>query len=168
MKRILVIIVALLPLMLMAQARIGIVDSQQIFDLMPEKAAAEAQLKTLSDRYHAEYELLQGEFDKKYADYQTVAADASMPETIKERRVQELQESDKKMREFERRAAADIAAQRAALNKPITDKIQDAIRTAGEQAALDVVFDTAVTPVAYAGPATIDLMPMVKALLGHE
>ena len=104
---------------------------------MPEKAVAEAQLKTLSDQYHAEYLLLQGEFDKKYADYQTVAADASMPDAIKERRVQELQESDKKMREFERRAADDLAAQRAALTKPITDKIQAAIRTAGEQGGGD-------------------------------
>ena len=168
MKRFLMIAIALLPLMLMAQTRIGIVNSQQLFDLMPEKAAAEAQLKALSDRYHAEYELLRSEFDKKYADYQTVAADASMPETIKERRVQELQESDKKMREFERRAADDIAAHREALTKPITDRIQAAIRQAGEQGALDVVFDTAVTPVAYTGPATIDLMPIVKSLLGLE
>ena len=162
------IAIALMPLMLMAQARIGIVNSQQLFDLMPEKAAAEAQLKTLSDRYHAEYALLQSEFDKKYADYQTVAADASYPETIKERRVQELQESDKKMREFERRAADEIAARREALTKPITDKIQGAIRTAGEQGNFDLVLDTAVTPVAYTGPATVDITPMVKAILGLE
>ena len=168
MKRFFIIAVAMLPLVLMAQAKIGIVNSQQLFDLMPEKAVAEAHLKTLSDRYHAEYELLQAEFDKKYADYQTVAADATMPETIKERRVHELQESDKKMREFERRAADDIAAQRVALTKPITDKIQAAIRQAGVQGALDVVFDTAVTPVAYTGPSTVDLTPIVKALLGIE
>ena len=166
MKRFLMIAVALMPLMLMAQARIGVVNSQQIFDLMPEKQAAEAQLKTMSDRYHAEYELLQAEFNKKYADYQTVAADASMPETIKERRVHELQESDKKMREFERRATDDIAARRTALTQPITDKIQAAIRAAGEQGAFDVVFDTAVTPVAYTGPNTIDITPMVKSILG--
>lgn len=166
MKRILMIAVALLPLMLMAQARIGIVNSQQIFDLMPEKAAAEAQLKTMSDRFHAEYQLLQGEFDKKYGDYQTVAADASMPEAIKERRVRELQESDKKMREFERRAADDIAAQRAALTKPITDRIQAAIRAAGEQGGFDLVLDTAVTPVAYSGPNTVDITAAVKAILG--
>jgi outer membrane protein len=166
MKRLLMIAVALLPLMLMAQARIGIVNSQQIFDIMPEKAEAEAQLKTLSDRYHSEYLLLQEEFDKKYADYQTVAADATMPETIKERRVQELQESDKKMREFERRAADDIAASRTVLLQPITDKIQAAIRQAGQQGNFDLVLDTAVTPVAYTGPATIDITPMVKAILG--
>lgn len=168
MKRILMIVAALLPLMLMAQARIGIVNSQQLFDLMPEKAEAEAQLKAVSDRYHAEYELLQQEFDKKYADYQTVAADPSTPETIRERRVHELQESDKKMREFERRAADDIAARRASLTKPITDKVQAAIRAAGEQGAFDLVLDTAVTPVAYTGPATIDLTPVVKAILGLE
>ena len=168
MKRVLMMAVALLPLMLMAQAKIGIVNSQQIFDLMPEKAAAEAQLKALSDKYHAEYELLRGEFDKKYADYQTVAADASMPETIKERRVQELQESDKKMREFERKVADDIAALRTTLTKPIADRVQDAIRKTGEQGAFDLVLDTAVTPVAYTGPATIDITPMVKALLRLE
>ena len=160
------IVVALLPLVLMAQARIGIVDSQQLFDLMPEKAAAEAQLKALSDRYHAEYDMLRGEFDKKYADYQTIAADPSTPEAIRERRVQELQESDKKMREFERRAADDIAAQRTILTQPITDRIQAAIRTVGEKGAFDLVLDTAVTPVAYTGPATIDVTNMVKAILG--
>ena len=166
MKRFLMIAVALLPLVVMAQARIGIVNSQQIFELMPEKANAEAQLKALSDRYHAEYDLLKSEFDKKYADYQTVAADASMPETIKQRRVQELQESDKKMREFERRASDDIATRRAALTAPLTDRIQAAIRKAGEQGAFDLVLDTAVTPVAYSGPNTIDITPMVKAILG--
>jgi len=156
-----------MPLMLMAQAgRIGIVNSQQLFDLMPEKAAAEAQLKTMSEQYHAEYQLLQDEFDKKYADYQTIASDASYPETIKERRVHELQESDKKIGEFQQRAAADIAARREALTKPITDKIQAAIRRAGEQGNFDLVLDTAVTPVAYAGPATVDITAMVKALLG--
>jgi Skp family chaperone for outer membrane proteins len=70
------------------------------------------------------------------------------------------------MREFERRAADDIAAQRVALTKPITDRIQAAIRTAGEQGAFDLVLDTAVTPVAYNGPATVDLTPVVKAMLG--
>lgn len=166
MKRFLIIAMALLPLMAMAQARIGIVNSQQLFELMPEKAAAEAQLKALSDRYHAEYEMLRGEFDKKYADYQTVAADASTPETIKERRMQELQEGDQKMREFERQAAADLDAKRTALTKPLTDKMQAAIRQAGEQGDFDLVLDTAVTPVAYVGHRAVDITPMVKALLG--
>ena len=165
-KHILAIALALVPIVMMAQARIGIVNSQEIFDLRPEKAAAEAQLRTVSERYHAEHQRLQDEFDKKYADYQAIAADATVPETIKERRVQELQEGDKKLREFERTVADDLSARRETLTRPITDKVQQAIRTVGEQGAFDVVFDTAVTPVAYTGPATVDLTPIVKALLG--
>ena len=166
MKKILMIALVLMPLMLMAQSKIAVVNSQELFNLMPQKSAAEAQLKALSEKYHAEYEMLRGEFDKKYADYQTVAADASMPDTIKDRRIQELQESDKKMREFERRVADDISAQREALTQPITDKIQAAIRTAGAQGGYDLVLDTAVTPVAYIGPNTTDITPMVKKILG--
>lgn len=168
MKRILAIVVLLMPLVLLAQARIGIVNSQVLFDLMPEKAAAEAQLKSLGDKYHAEYELLKMEFDKKYADYQTVATDATIPETIKERRVQELQEGDKKIRDFERRAADDLSAKRQALTQPLIDRVQNAIRMAGEQGDFDLVLDTAVTPVAYSGPNTVDLMPVVKTILGIE
>ena len=166
MKRILMIAVALMPLMLMAQARIAVVNSQQIFDLMPEKASAEAQLKALSDKYHTEYTILQSEFNKKYADYQTVAVDATMPETIKERRVQELQEGDKAIRQFEQLVAKDIEAQRTKLLEPIKNKVQDAIRAAGEQGGFDLVLDTAVTPVAFIGPKTIDITPIVKSILG--
>ena len=166
MKRILMIAAALMPFMLMAQVRIGIVNSQQLFDMMPEKAAAEAQIQDLSDKYHSEYDLLKREFDKKFADYQTVASDATIPETIKERRVQELQEGDKKIRDFERRAADDIAAKREALTRPLVDKVQNAIRLAGEQGDFDLVFDTAVTPVAYTGPNTVDITPLVKTILG--
>lgn len=153
-------------MLMLAQSRIAVVNSQQIFEVMPQKTEAEAQLKVLSDQYHAEYKLLQDEFDKKYADYQAIAADASTPETIKERRTQELQDSDKKIQEFEQRAAQDIAQRRAELTRPITDKIQQAIRTVGEQGAYDLIIDTAVTPVAFAGGNTADVTPLVKALLG--
>ena len=166
MKRILTIAVALLPLMLLAQARIAVINSQQIFDLMPEKAQAEAQLQSLSDKYHAEYQMMMDEFDKKYADYQTIAVEPSTPAAIRDRRMQELQQEDQKIRDFEQRANDDITARREALTKPITSKVQAAITAAGQQGGYDMVFDTAVTPVAFVGPNIVDLTPAVKAILG--
>jgi len=166
MKKILIIALTVMLLPLLAQARIAVVNSQQIFDLMPEKAEAETTLKALSDKYHAEYQLLQNEFGKKYADYQAIASDAATPETIKQRRMQDLQESDKKMQEFERRAADDIARQRAELTRPITEKIQAAIKAVGDQGSYDMVIDTAVTKVAYIGGSTADITAMVMAVLG--
>ena len=166
MKRILTIAVALLPLMLLAQARIAVVNSQHIFDLMPEKAKAEVQLKALSDKYHDEYQMMLGEFDKKYADYQSVAVEPSTPVAIRDRRLQELNQEDQKLREFEQRANDDIQARRDAMTKPIANKVQAAITAAGQQGAYDIVFDTAVTPVAFTGPNVVDLTPAVKAILG--
>ena len=37
------------PLSMMAQSKIAVFDSQAIFSVMPEKAAAEARLKTVSN-----------------------------------------------------------------------------------------------------------------------
>jgi Skp family chaperone for outer membrane proteins len=54
---------------------------------MPEKATAEATLKTVSDKYQQEYQNLQTEFEKKYKDFQALGADT--PQTIKDRRMQE-------------------------------------------------------------------------------
>ena len=107
MKKILLTIVAALPLLAAAQARIAIVDSKAVFDVMPAKAAAEAQLKVVTDAYQAELDKLRADFDSKFADYQASADDASTPATIKERRMQEVMEGDKKIQAFEKAAKAD-------------------------------------------------------------
>jgi cytochrome c-type biogenesis protein CcmF len=62
----------------------------------------------------------------------------------------------------------DIAyvANYSAIELPLMYKIS--AFWAGQQGSFDLVLDTAVTPVAYTGPATIDITPMVKTLLGLE
>ena len=126
MKKILLTIVAALPLLAAAQARIAIVDSKAVFDVMPAKAAAEAQLKVVTDAYQAELDKLRADFDSKFADYQASADDASTPATIKERRMQEVMEGDKKIQAFEKAAKADSTARRDSLMVPIEKAIKDA------------------------------------------
>lgn len=151
----------MLPLAMTAQARIALVNSQDIFNAMPEKAAAEAQLQKLSDEYRAEHLQMQEEFDKKYAEFQ--ALDDTTPSAIRERRIQELQQSDDEIRQFEERAAADLARQRESLTKPLTDRVQQAINDVGREGGYDLIFDVSVTPVAYSGGTTSDVTPQVKA-----
>ena len=165
-KRLLLIAVAVLPLVAAAQARIAIVDSRQVFDAMPEKATAEATLKALSDTYNKEFAQLRADFDTKFADYQAVANDASTPATIRDRRMQEVQEGNKKLQAFEHAAAADLQSRRDALMKPINERIQAAIKAVGDEGEYDLVLDTATTPVAYAGSSVVDLTAAVMAKLG--
>ena len=162
MKKILLTIVAALPLLAAAQARIAIVDSKAVFDVMPAKAAAEAQLKVVTDAYQAELDKLRADFDSKFADYQASADDASTPATIKERRMQEVMEGDKKIQAFEKAAKADITARRDSLMVPI----EKAIKAVGVEGEYDLVLDTATTPVAYAGSSVVDLTAAVMAKLG--
>lgn len=168
MKRFILTLLIALPLMAMAQVKIGVVNSVELFNAMPEKVSAEEMLKVRSDKSKQENDLLQADFNKKFADYQEVAADASTPESIKERRIRELQELDKQIREFQQAETVAIETYRNELMSPILTKIQQAIEAVGEEEGLSIVFDTAKTPVAYTGPYTEDITPKVKARLSSN
>lgn len=166
MKKLLLSILLALPMVVSAQVRLGIVNSQEIFDLMPDKVAAEAQLKEMSERFKVEYDAIVKEFNQKYADYQELASDPTTPLEIKERRVRELQEGDKKVQEFQQQTAAAIQAKRDELMQPILEKIQITIEDISEEEAMSIVFDVAKTPVAYTGSYTEDITHKVKERLG--
>lgn len=168
MKRIILSILVALPLVAMAQVKLGVVNSADVFNAMPEKAKAEQLLQQRSDKVKAESTRIQEEFNNKFADYQEIASDAATPETIKERRIQELQKLDNEIQEFLAKEKAQHEAFRDELMKPILDKIQETIEDIGEEEGMAIVFDTAKTPVAYTGPYTEDITPKVKARLGLQ
>ncbi|MEG0253886.1 MAG: OmpH family outer membrane protein, partial [Muribaculaceae bacterium] len=95
-KKLLLTALIAVPMCLCAQTlKFGNVNSQQIFETMPEKAVAEKTLVEVSKKYEDEYKKLQEEFTKKYTDFQ--ALDAATPQSIKDRRMQELQENQTKI-----------------------------------------------------------------------
>ena len=66
LKKILLAVLVAAPLCLSAQTlKFGTVNSQEIFNVMPEKATAENTLKTASDKYQTELKNLQDAFQKK-------------------------------------------------------------------------------------------------------
>ena len=158
---------ALLPVMAMGQSKVAVVDMKGVFDAMPEKAAAEQQLSDLSARYQAEYDMLKTEFSKKYADYQAIAGDATTPATIRDRRIQEIQENDRKISEFEQNTRNDINQQREQLLAPLKAKLQAAIKTVADANGITVVLDKG-QGVVYASPEAIDITGQVKQRLGIE
>lgn len=116
-----------LPMCLSAQTvKLGIVNTNTIFEAMPERAAAQTQLETASKTFEEEFKKLTDEMNKKYADFQ--ALDASTPESIKERRMQELQELDSRIQQFRAQAQQDLERQQNQLMAPIQEKHQNASR----------------------------------------
>ena len=145
--------------------KLATVNVQELFDAMPEKATAEASLKNASDKYQAEYKTIQDEFNKKYADYQALANDAATPQTIKERRMQELQENDQKIQTFQRQAKLDLDELRKNLTAPIYAKIQKTVEAVGNEEGITYIIDTSDNRVVFRGAGAIDVTAKVKAKL---
>ena len=90
LKKLLLAVMVAAPMCLFAEVKIGTVDTQEVFTLMPELKTAQASLEEVNKRYQTEYKSLQDEFNKKLQEYQALSKDASTPENIKQRREQEL------------------------------------------------------------------------------
>ena len=162
-KKLLLVIALVSPICMTAQ-KLGVVDSKAIFDAMPEKVAAEAQLNELMARYSEENTKLEKEFNQKYADYQSLEAET--PKSIKARRIQEIQENQRKISSYQQMVEQDMNARRAELLNPIKARLQSVIDSVGTEGGYSLVFDVSKTPVAFKGADVVDITSAVKTRLG--
>ena len=88
------------------------------------------------------------------------------PATIKERRMQEIKENDQKIQQFLNQAESDLKEREKALNKPILDKINAAIRAVGNEGGYTYIIDASQSSIVYTGSDAIDVTGAVKAKLG--
>lgn len=164
-KKILLAIAIAFPMTAAAQApKFGIVDVDPVFQAMPETATAQAQLAEASKKYEDEFAKLKEEMDKKYGEYQTLDQDPSTPQSIKERRLQEIQELDSKIQQFRNTATQDLQRQQQQLMAPIEQKIMDAIKAVGQEGNYTFIFQQG--QAAYQGSDVIDVTTEVKTKLG--
>ena len=161
-KKILLAILIALPLCGFAQSKFGVVDVQTIFTALPDVKEMQSQIEASSKTYETEFQKLNEEFNKKYTEFQQL--DASTPESIKERRMQEIQELGQKIEQFRATASQDLQQQQEKLMAPIQQKIQDAIKAVGDEGSYTFIFENIAA--AYVGKDVVDVTSLVKAKLG--
>ncbi len=167
-KKLIIAVLCCLPMSIMAQTtfKFGTVNSAEIIAAMPERAAAEQQLQDLSKKYEDEFVKVQEEFQNKYKELQALGD--TVPETIKMRRLQEVQESQQRIESFRSMAQEDIAKKQEELFIPIQQKLMDAIKAVGEEGKFTYIFDLTYPVVLYQGVGNEDVTPLVKAKLGIQ
>lgn len=146
--------------------KFGYCNTSEIFNVMPDKVTAESTLKSAAEKYDTELKNLQEAFQKKLADYQKQAEDASTPQAIKDRHQQELEEEYAKIQNFQQTAAQDLQKQQDTLLAPITQKIQNAIQAVGAEGGYTFIFDQAAGSILYTGSNAEDVSSKVKTKLG--
>ena len=164
-KKLLMALLVALPFSSMAQ-KFGVVDLESIFTSMPESAAMQTQLQETTTKYEEEFGKLQEEVNKLYTEYQTIANDANTPESIKERRVQEIQERAAKVDQFRNTAQQDIQRLQGQLMAPISQRINEAVRAVGAEGGFTFIFPNEPSLLLFSGSDVVDVTPTVRTKLG--
>ena len=161
MKKILVVLALVLPMMAAAQ-KYGHVNTTEIFQQMPEVAKVKAQMDTIQSQYETQLTMMQEEMQKKYQDYQQ--NEATMPDAIKQMKQQELQEMQGRIQTFYQTAEQDIQKKQQELLAPVHEKLTKAIKAVGERDGYTYIFDSAA--MVYIADNATDASPAVRKELG--
>lgn len=164
-KKLLLALLLALPVSAMAQ-KFGVVDLNSIFSDMPETAEMQTKLQEISSKYEEEFKNLQDEVEKLYTEYQAIADDANTPQSIKERRIQEIQERAGKVEQFRNTAQQDIERNQQQLMAPIQQKMTDAVKSVGVEEGFTFIFPNEPSLLLYTGSNVIDVTATVRTRLG--
>lgn len=142
--------------------KLGLVDTNSIIQVMPERTQAETKLGEASKKYETEYQKLGEEFKRLYDEFQAMKPDEL--QAIKDRKTRELQDYQAKMQSFENNAQQDLQKMQQELMAPIIQKIQQAIEAVGKEGGFSLIQEKA--SALYSGAPVEDVTPKVKAKLG--
>ena len=164
-KKILLVAALLLPVCAFAQElKIGVVNVDEIVQKMPEYTDAQNKFVETSKKYEDELAKLNDELKRRYDDIQNMPQDEL--ETIKERKVREFQEYQVKIQQFTQTAEQDMARVQQDLMAPIEKKVNDAIRSVGQEGNFSLIQPNISSFILYYSAPVVDITNEVKAKLG--
>ena len=164
-KKFLLALVMALPLCAWAQApKFGVVDVQSVLQDMPELKEVDAKIAEASKTYETEYAKIQEEVQKKYTELQTLSQDPNALQTIKERRMSEMQALAEKGEQFAQTAQQDLQRQHAQLIQPIQEKVLNAIKAVGAEGGYTMILPDGAT--LFNSTSVVDATPAVRTKLG--
>jgi outer membrane protein len=163
MKNLIVSVLLLLPLGLAAQEmKIAVVNTQEVFNLLPELSEVEKEMSTFAKQYQDAMTTMEEEYNRKYSDF-TSKGD-TLTENIRILRLQEIEDMRTRMENFAPMAREEIEKKQNALIAPLYEKIQKAIKEVGDENGYTYIMNPQV--MLYTGSAAIDATDKVKAKLG--
>ena len=164
MKKTILIMAAMMAIPALAVAqKLGHINSQELIQAMPERAAAVAKLDTVANALESELTKMTDEYYSKVQDYQK--NEASMTDAIKQTRQSELAEMEQRIQTFRQQAQQDLQKQQETLFAPIFEKAQKAISEVGKEEGFSYIFDTASQAIVFSADNTEDVLPKVKKKL---
>ena len=145
--------------------KFGHVNQAQIVQAMPEYTAAQTEIQTLAKQYEEELKRMQDELQTKMTTYEKDAA--TLPDAVKQRREQELQELNQRLQQYYQSSQEDLEQKRTEKLSEIGEKVQKAIKEVGTAGGYVYIMDINSLPFINEGLST-DVTDEVKAKLGIQ
>lgn len=168
MKTIKILIVALLlttSTSLMAQNKLGYLNSGDVISSMPEMDSINNKLKSFEKELTDTFDAMQAEYSTKAAEFQKKSAEWT--EAMQTQKVKELNSLRDNIQSFQEAAQTEGQKKSGELMEPVFKKIQDAINAVGKENGFTYIFDTRIGALIYIDEATaVNALPLVKAKLG--
>lgn len=147
-----------------AQAKFGHLNTQEVIQAMPEYATAKTEIDALQKQYEADLKLMQDEFQKKGEAFEK--EQATLPENIKQRRQQELQDMYQKIQQSYQDNQQALQKASAEKMQAITAKVVSAIKEVGQAGGYVYIMDMAAGIPYISTTLSTDVTAQVKAKLG--
>ena len=122
--------------------KFGWVDSEFIMAKMPEYAKAQQELALLSDTWQKEIEVQQKDLDKLHRNYQN--EEIVLTEAMKKKRQDEILLKEQELKAYRNKQfgyEGQLFKKRQELNKPVQDKVFEAVEKVAKKKTLAVIFD---------------------------
>lgn len=122
-----------------AQTKIAHVDTNELITKMPAMIDAQKQLDALSKQYDSEFKTMADEYYAKLKKYDEEAA--TVTEKVNEDRAKEVQDMEKRIRDYRETAQKELQQKESDLAKPLMEKIKASIGKVGKAKGFNYVID---------------------------
>ena len=147
-----------------AQAKFGHVNTQEIIQAMPEYTKAKGEIETLTKQYEADLKSMQDELQKKADAFDK--EQATLPDNIKQRRQQELQEMYQKIQQSYQDNQQALGKAQQEKMQAITTKVLDAIKQVGQTGGYVYIMEMGAGIPYISTTLSTDVTAQVKQKLG--
>lgn len=169
MKKITLVLIAAVFMIMgtaKAQQKIGHINSIEVLQAMPEFKTMQDDLQKQKDAYSKALESMYGDYEKKQRSLQALSNDKTTPDAILESQIQELQDLQKRIQDFEAKVNDDLQKLQQEKLKPINDKYLKAVKEVATANAYSYVLDIVSGALAFYPEGTNDVTDLVMKKLG--
>jgi outer membrane protein len=168
-KKLLILLFAIAPLSMGIAAqeiKIAYINSQEIFNAMPEIPTIEKQLNDKQEEIKKNASALETEYNSKLEEF--TKAGSNVSDAVKQDQQRQLEQINERYQLYIQNSQKEAQDLYQKLITPVNQKIQNAIKAIGDENGFTYIFDVATpsSPIVYVSDSAINVTQMVKTKLG--